>query len=160
MCDGPHNTRPPFSLSLSRMEDKTTPHPVPSSSRSRAIVFALLGWTLVLAVVLFVNLFHPAAGSDHPATAASDRDPAPSSCGQDFDPMQWRGPTVGKIEDSMENPCCNGNVGGVPSTHRIPFFGSADVDTMSKSWSHLNHRVEEYRHDLVKAVEVSTLVSF
>lgn len=68
-----------------------------------------------------------------------------------FDPtaaVVCKGPT-------MEDSGCNSNVSGVQSTH-IPFFGSADDDTMSKSWSHLNHRVEEYRDDLVKVVEVST----
>lgn len=41
----------------------------------------------------------------------------------------------------------------------IPFFrsnGDEDVDDKSTRWSQLNHRVEEYRQDLVKVVEVST----
>jgi len=40
----------------------------------------------------------------------------------------------------------------------IPFFGSHgdDDDDKSTRWSQLNHRVEEYRQDLVKVVEVST----
>ncbi len=40
----------------------------------------------------------------------------------------------------------------------IPFFGSSgdDADDKSTRWSQLNHRVEEYRQDLVKVVEVST----
>lgn len=56
--------------------------------------------------------------------------------------------------DTMENCSCSNKFGEVQSA-RIPFFGSADDDTMSTSWSHLNHRVEEYRNDLVKVVEVS-----
>eukprot|EP00752_Nemacystus_decipiens_P004092 g3745.t1 len=62
--------------------------------------------------------------------------------------MVWEGPT-GTSGWAMEDDSgCNSTGGGV-----IPFFGSADDDTMSKSWSHLNHRIEEYRHDLVKVVE-------
>lgn len=137
-----HSTVVSFSLFFSRMDEKTTSRPLPSSSRSRAIQFVLLGGTLLLGGGA-VNLFH---------VQASDRDPSSSSYGKCFDPAVCEGST-GNAGEAMEDSGCS-KVGGV-STH-IPFFGSADDDTMSKSWSHLNHRVEEYRDDLVQVVEVST----
>lgn len=147
---------PPF---LSRMEEKTSSHPLTSSSSSRATLFALLGVTLLLAVgTAKINWFDLMAtgtrSSSNPA-AASDHGPASPSCDKDSDPMVWRGPTC-ETGDKMEDSRGNSKVGGVRTTH-IPFFGSADDDAMSKSWSHLNHRVEEYRDDLVKVVEVSRL---
>ena len=139
------------------MDEKTTSRPLPSSSRSRAIQFVLLCGTLLLGGGA-VNLFHvQATGSgrrrSNDPTAASDRDTTSSSYGKCFDPAVCEGST-GNAGEAMEDSGCNINVDGV-STH-IPFFGSADDDTMSKSWSHLNHRLEEYRDDLVMVVEVST----
>lgn len=141
------------------MEEKTASHLLPSSSRSRVIYFTLLGGTLLLALVLGgavkINLFQPTDSSRRgDPTMASSHDPTSSGCGQGFDPeMGGRGNSGG----AMRNPGRNSNFGGVQSTNSIPFFGnSADDDTMSTSWSHLDHRVEEYRNDLVKAVEVGT----
>ncbi|CAM9296477.1 unnamed protein product, partial [Hapterophycus canaliculatus] len=42
---------------------------------------------------------------------------------------------------------------GQASWTTIPFFGSVDGEAHSSTWSHLNHRVEEYREDLVKVVQ-------
>lgn len=50
----------------------------------------------------------------------------------------------------------SGNVGGEqqPAQMAIPFFRSGNDDDALSRWSHLNHKVEEYEQDLVKAVQV------
>ncbi|CAM9582266.1 unnamed protein product [Ectocarpus sp. 13 AM-2016] len=60
----------------------------------------------------------------------------------------------------------SGNVGGEqqPAQMAIPFFRDGSDDDASSRWSHLNHKVEEYKQDLVKAVQsldmiISTLES-
>ncbi|CAN0535028.1 unnamed protein product, partial [Ectocarpus sp. 8 AP-2014] len=49
----------------------------------------------------------------------------------------------------------SGNVGGEqqPAQMAIPFFRSGNDDDALSRWGHLNHKVEEYKQDLVKAVQ-------
>lgn len=172
VVDQVHLTCCSLSLTLSRMEERVASCPS-LSSRSRAILFlfTLLGGALLLAVVLqakIQQLFPRATGSgrrggeptaafDHSSTSSC----GPTSlCGPEFDPLSWEGP-AGETGDTMENAGCNINTGGAVRRRHgpIPFFGSTEDDTMRKTWSHLNHRIEEYRDDLVKAVEVSSVIA-
>lgn len=116
------------------------------------------------------------AGSDHrerPEIATHhDRDPVSESYGQDFGTKMWRDDSVGKDgavahegaadEASTRgqgtdggHDCDTAHAGNKAPWTPIPFFGCVDGEAHSSStWSHLNHRVEEYREDLVKVVQV------
>lgn len=157
-----------------------------SSGIPFALLSGTLLLVLLLAPVHITNLFQlqqaassitssTSTGSEPPHIVASGQNPTSSCCGHALDPTMWgdveRG--GGTIEDDDETSsttattpgddrktCCSSNTASEATLHYtrmvIPFFRGGDDDAQSSSWSRLNHRLEEYRQDLVKVVQVNT----
>lgn len=108
-----------------RMEESSTPSPLPCSRHLGGIA-ALGSAALLLVALLLQNTNYT---------------------------------TLLKRESPRGEPATPGDGPTSPTYDQmlIPFFGSIgdDDDTRNTGWAHLNHRVEEYRRDLVKVVEVS-----
>ena len=60
----------------------------------------------------------------------------------------------GETVRSSRMAVANGNYQCDVEVSRIPFFGNGDTESMRGVASHLDHRVEEYRQELVKVMQV------
>lgn len=60
------------------------------------------------------------------------------------------------MEEDSDRACASAPSGGDQHqiAKRIPFFGSQDADSTRQIASHLDHRIEEYKQDLVNVVQV------